>query len=117
MRCVSSPTAFGDKASKGAAASQRFQGWRAAVAQICAVWSTLPYYLSRRAVIADALIVRMSQYQYVTYANRHAVLKPALERRASERTHKGRSNILNHRIVLSKNRFRFLGRCGSLRHE
>ncbi|QQM30511.1 hypothetical protein JET14_20045 [Martelella lutilitoris] len=34
-----------------------------------------------------------------------------LERRASIRTHKGRSNLLNLRIVLSDNRFRFSGRC------
>jgi hypothetical protein len=34
-----------------------------------------------------------------------------LEHRASEWTHKGRSNFLNLRIVLSKNQKRFLGRC------
>src|SRR5690606_5300994 len=34
-----------------------------------------------------------------------------LERRASFRTHKGRSNCLNLRIVLSENRSRFSGRC------
>jgi peptidoglycan/LPS O-acetylase OafA/YrhL len=33
-----------------------------------------------------------------------------LERRASFRTHKGRSNTFNPRIVLSENRFRFSGR-------
>lgn len=36
-----------------------------------------------------------------------------LERRASYGTHKGRSNLLNLRIVLSENRFRFSGRCGT----
>ncbi|NEJ21951.1 hypothetical protein GR247_17445 [Rhizobium leguminosarum] len=40
-----------------------------------------------------------------------------LERRASFRTHKGRSNTLNLRIVLSENRFRFSGRCASLRNS
>ncbi|TAU54958.1 hypothetical protein ELI43_20095, partial [Rhizobium leguminosarum] len=33
----------------------------------------------------------------------------ALERRASFRTHQGRSNSFNPRIVLSENRFRFSG--------
>jgi hypothetical protein len=36
-----------------------------------------------------------------------------LERHASIRTHKGRSNFLNLRIRLSENRFRFSGRCCS----
>jgi hypothetical protein len=40
----------------------------------------------------------------------------AIERRASFRTRKGRSNSFNPRIVLSDNRFRFSGRCASSRH-
>src|SRR5690606_27928372 len=40
-----------------------------------------------------------------------------IERRASIRTHKGRSNSLNLRIVLTKNRFRSLGRCCRLGPE
>ncbi|PDS39533.1 hypothetical protein CO653_03090 [Rhizobium anhuiense] len=42
---------------------------------------------------------------------RHSSGKAPLERRASFRTHKGRSNTFNPRIVLSENRFRFSGRC------
>ncbi|NKK63923.1 hypothetical protein GFL39_08995 [Rhizobium leguminosarum bv. viciae] len=37
----------------------------------------------------------------------------SLQRRASFQTRKGRCNILNLRIVLSENRFRFSGRCAS----
>ncbi|RUL97741.1 hypothetical protein EFR84_30020 [Rhizobium chutanense] len=38
------------------------------------------------------------------------VKRRRLQRRASFRTHKGRSNTFNPHIVLSENRFRFSGR-------
>ncbi len=41
----------------------------------------------------------------------------ALGRRASEWTHKGRSNLLSWRTVLFENRVRFSGRCASMQNE